>query len=179
MGRQFLYSIWEVLEVVLIASVTVLVIRYFIVQPFLVSGASMFDTFIDGDYVLVDELSYRFKNLERGDVVVFRYPLNPKLYYIKRVIGISGDRIVVNSGGVFVNDVKITEEYLDEGIYTGGNVDVVIKDGQFFAMGDNRPHSYDSRSFGVVPLGNTIGVVRVRLLPFTSAQIFERPDYGL
>lgn len=179
MSRRWLYGAWEILEVVLIAAVTVFLIRTFVVQPFLVSGSSMFDSFVDSDYVLVDELSYRFKKPERGDVVVFRYPLNPQLFYIKRIIGLPGDRLIVQDNGVFVNGKKINEMYLRNEVVTSGRVDVDVQKDQMFVMGDNRPNSYDSRSFGPAPLANIIGVVRVRLLPFARAQVFERPDYGL
>jgi len=179
MTRRFLYGVWEVLEVVLIAAVTVFLIRSFIVQPFLVSGSSMFETFIDGDYVLVDELTYRFKEPERGDVVVFRYPINPKLFYIKRIIGLPGDQIVVQGGKYFVNGQEINESYLQEGMITSGRVDVEVGESEMFVSGDNRPNSYDSRSFGPVAWDNIIGVVRVRLLPFANAQVFERPEYNL
>lgn len=178
-SRQFLYNLWEVLEVVLIATITVFLIRAFIVQPFLISGSSMIDTFHDGDYVLVDELTYRFKEPERGDVVVFRYPLNPRLFYIKRVIGIEGDLVEVNRGKVIINGKELQEPYLKEDMSTSGNVLLNIDKGYFFAMGDNRIGSYDSRNFGPVPKDNIIGVVRVRLLPFASAKIFERPVYNL
>lgn len=179
MTRRFFYSVWEILEVVLIAAVTVFLIRAFVVQPFLVSGSSMFATFIDGDYVLVDELTYRFKEPDRGDVVVFRYPYNPKLFYIKRIIGLPGDQIVVQNGKYFVNGHEITEPYLQEGLVTSGRVDVSIGEGQMFVSGDNRPNSYDSRSFGPASLENIIGLVRVRLLPFAEAKVFEKQDYGI
>ena len=175
--RSFLFNIWEVLEVVLIAAVTVFLIRAFIVQPFLVSGRSMFSSFVDADYVLVDELSYIFKGPERGDVIVFRYPLNPKLFYIKRVIGTPGDHVVVKDGEVFVNEVKLKEEYLDPGVTSMGRVDEYVGEGELMAFGDNRPHSYDSRSFGPFPFDNIIGVVRVRLLPIVRAQVINRPSY--
>jgi len=115
-----LYSLWEILEVMLIAVAAVFLIRAFVVQPFLVSGASMENTFIDGDYVLVDELSYRFKKPEMGDVIVFRYPLNPKLFYIKRIIGVESDRVAVSEGAVFVNGNKLGEDYVRDGSRTVG-----------------------------------------------------------
>ena len=174
--RQLLFSIWEVLEIVLIAAVTVFLIRAFVVQPFLVSGASMELTFIDGDYVLVDEITYRFKEPERGDVVVFRYPLNPRLFYIKRIVGLPGDWVVVRGGDVFVGGQKLEEDYLKD-LGTIGRVDVNVAEGELFVMGDNRYHSYDSRNFGVVPEDSVIGVVRLRLLPTTRAELIERPAY--
>lgn len=163
----------------MIAAITVFLIRSFIVQPFLVSGSSMYDTFIDGDYILVDELTYQFKGPERGDIVVFRYPLNPKLFYVKRIIGLPGDQITVKEGSYFINEQGIDEPYLRDDVFTTGRVDVIIDDEQLFVSGDNRPNSYDSRSFGPISFDDLIGVVRVRLLPFANAQMFERPNYDL
>jgi len=175
--RSLLYGTWEILEVVLIAAITVFLIRALIVQPFLVSGLSMFSTFRDGDYVLVDEITYRLRSPGRGDVVVFRYPLNRKLFYIKRIIAAPGDRVVVESGQVFVNGKKIKEDYLDKGITSAGRLNAVVQDDELYTFGDNRPHSYDSRNFGAVPFKDIIGMVRVRLLPLTSARVIERPVY--
>lgn len=176
MMRRALYNVWEILEIVIIAVVTVFLIRAFIVQPFLVSGASMEIAFLDGDYVLVDEITYRFKQPERGDVIVFRYPLNPKLFYIKRVIGTDGEKVVVAGGDIFVGDSKLNENYLRPGTRTFGDGGSVATD-ELFVMGDNRNHSFDSRNWGIVPFDNIIGVVRTRLLPVARAQVIERPEY--
>lgn len=163
---------------VLVAAITVFLIRTFVVQPFLVSGASMEHTFIDGDYVLVDEISYRFQEPQRGDVVVFRYPLNPSLFYIKRVIGIPGDHLEVNNNHILVNGEVLNEPYLDLENRTLGGNNLILKDGEIFAVGDNRLHSYDSRSWGTVPYENIIGVVKLRLLPALTSGVIERPDYN-
>jgi signal peptidase I len=177
--REFIFGLWEVIEVVIIALAMVFVMRSFIVQPFLISGSSMLHTFFDGDYVLVDELTYRFKEPERGDIIVFRFPLSPNIYYIKRVIGVRGDRVVVSAGEVKINDKKIKEDYLDKGMYTNGKSDVFVGDNQVFVMGDNRTGSSDSRIWGFVPYENIIGVVRLRLLPLNKVHIFNRPIYNL
>lgn len=176
--REFFYSMWQIVEIVIIAAATVFLIRAFIVQPFLVSGSSMFSTYIDGDYVLVDELTYKFKEPSRGDVVVFRYPLKPSVFYIKRVMGLPGDHVVVKSGQVYINDKQVEESYLDKGITSNGDLDIVVKPGELYAFGDNRPHSYDSRFFGPIPFDNLIGLVNLRLLPVERAEIMRRPIYN-
>ena len=91
--KKILWSLFEVFETVTIAVVAVILVRYFVVQPFVVSGASMEPTFYNGNYLLIDELSYRFRSPERGEVVVFRYPGDQKSFYIKRIIGLPGERI--------------------------------------------------------------------------------------
>ncbi|OGM89802.1 signal peptidase I, partial [Candidatus Wolfebacteria bacterium RBG_13_41_7] len=98
--KAFLYSFWEILEVVAVAVVVVVAIRSFIVQPFLVSGASMEPNFSSGDYLLIDEVSYRFNQPERGDVIVFHYPGDESVYYIKRVIGLPGERLLISNDGI-------------------------------------------------------------------------------
>src|SRR3990167_2611007 len=100
--RKFIISIFEILEVVGIALVAVFLIRKFLVQPFLVSGASMVPTFSNGDYVLIDELSYYFRIPQRGEVIVFRYPNDESTYFIKRVIGLPGEHIMIRDGKVRV-----------------------------------------------------------------------------
>jgi len=110
-------------------------------------------------------------------VVVFRYPLDPRLFYIKRIIGLPDDLVTVGDGKVVVNGQDLSETYLDEGLVTTGRVSVVVKPGELFAMGDNRPHSFDSRNFGAVPFANIIGVVKLRLLPTARAGTINRPFY--
>ena len=118
--KTFLANIWEIAEVVIIALVTVFFIRTFIVQPFLVSGASMEPTFDNGNYLLVDEITYYFRNPERGEVTVFKYPGNPSSFFIKRIIALPGERVVVEEGKVKVAKSQdspleiIYEQYLPD-----------------------------------------------------------------
>ncbi len=177
--KRFFFAIWEVAEVVLIAAVTVFVVRSFLVQPFLVSGASMEPSFSDGDYLIVDEISYRFREPDRGETIVFRYPGNPSLYYIKRVIGLPGERVEIKDGGVTIynqanpNGLRLDEKYIDSHIRTSGQIDTTLGLNDFFVLGDNRNYSFDSRLWGVLPRQNIIGIVRMRLLPLNQAQAFD------
>lgn len=177
--KHFLLAFWEVAEVILIAVVTVFFVRSYLMQPFLVSGASMEPNFSTGNYLLIDEVTYRLRVPERGEVVVFRYPNDPSVYYIKRIIGLPGDRVVVKDGGVEIinkdnpDGLKINEEYLDQNLKTLGDIDSTLNNGEYFVMGDNRSFSYDSRSWGVLPKDNIIGIVRLRLFPFNSIEAFN------
>ncbi len=177
--KSFLLAIWEVLEVVVVAVATVFIIRTFLIQPFLVSGASMEPNFSSGDYLLIDEISYRMREPQRGEVVVFKYPDNPSVYYIKRIIGLPGERVVIKEGGITVYNsqnpegLKVDEGYLVAGIRTSGRVDVVLDDSHYFVLGDNRNYSFDSRSWGPLPEEDIIGLARLRLLPVTKAQAFN------
>lgn len=176
--KQFLMAVWEVVEVVAVAVATVFIIRNFLVQPFLVSGASMEPNFSSGDYLMIDEVSYRFREPERGETIVFRYPNNPSVYYIKRVVGLPGERVVIKDGFVKVYNqqnpkgFKLQEDYLLPGVRTSGNVDEVLGEGKYFVLGDNRNYSFDSRSWGALPESNLIGVVRLRLFPVNNLAAF-------
>jgi len=178
--KKVLWPFFEVLETVAIAIVAVVIVRTFVVQPFVVSGASMEPTFYNGNYLLVDELTYRFRPPERGEVIVFRYPEDPSVFYIKRIIGLPGDRVTLadNVITVYENGAKtpLQEKYLD-GNPTLGVFDVTVPQGDYFVLGDNRNFSYDSRSWGPLPAKNIIGLVRLRLWPLNEADVFSAPAY--
>lgn len=180
--KKFLYSFWETIEVALVAIIAVFVIRTFLIQPFLVSGASMEPNFSSGDYLLIDELTYHFKEPERGDVVVFHYPENDSIFYIKRIIGLPGERISFKDGTVTIFNAEhpqgfaLEEIYLSEELHTAGS-EVVLRDGYYFVMGDNRSFSFDSRSWGPLNKSKIVGVVRLRLWPFNKVLAVERPTY--
>ena len=173
----------EILEIAAIAIVTVLLIRNFLVQPFLVNGASMEPNFSNNDYLLVDELAYRIREPERGEVVVFRYPGDESTFYIKRIIGLPGERLELKNGvlTIYNNEnlegIVLNEQYLSPGLSTRGDSDVTLTDNEYFVLGDNRSYSFDSRSWGQLPEENLIGLVRLRLWPFTKVSAFGAPSY--
>lgn len=139
--------------------------------------------FSNNDYLLVDELSYRFRDPERGEVVVFRYPGNESIFYIKRIIGLPSERLELKNGTLTIyNDVNLNgtvldEGYLSEDLLTRGDLDTTLKNNEYFVLGDNRSYSFDSRSWGSLPQKNLIGLVRLRLWPFTRVSAFETPAY--
>src|SRR5680860_453257 len=100
--RKFFIFVWEIIKVVSISLAIILPIRYFLIQPFYVKGASMEPNFHDREYLIVDEISYRFREPARGDVIVFRYPENPEEYFIKRIIGLPGESLEIMNGGVYL-----------------------------------------------------------------------------
>ncbi|MFH0806564.1 MAG: signal peptidase I [Candidatus Brennerbacteria bacterium] len=178
--RKVLWSLFEVFQTVAIAVVAVFFVRTFIAQPFLVSGASMEPTFSNGDYLLVDELVYRFREPVRGEVVVFRYPGDDRSFYIKRVIGLPGERVTIVSGAVTVTKdgvpIVLPEPYVAKGLMAGDG-DVTLGESEYYVLGDNRGFSFDSRSWGPLPNDHMIGLVRMRLWPFSSALAFSAPSY--
>jgi signal peptidase I len=180
--RNGLVSFWETVRTVVLSVIAVLLVRTFVAQPFLVSGASMDPTFKDGDYLLVDELSYRAREPERGEVVVFRYPGDHRFHYIKRIIGLPGEKIISKDGELSVwsaeNKKVLTEKYLEEKtLKDTGEFEVALAEDQYFVMGDNRGFSYDSRSWGPLSSEEITGLVRFRLWPVQTAEVFAAPQY--
>ena len=173
--KKYLLDVWEVLETLIVAFVSILLIYEFVAQPFKVEGVSMQPNFQNGDYLLVDELTYRFQNPERGQVIVFHNPQDVKEYYIKRIIGLPGDTITIENNQVYVNGKLLSESYLPPGLPTPGNETVVLKKSpaQYFVMGDNRILSYDSRYWGPVDRNLIVGVVRLRFWPLDELKFFN------
>lgn len=166
----------ELLKFVVVAAVIVLPVRLFVAQPFIVSGESMSPTFENGEYLIVDELTYRLEEPKRGDVVIFRYPRNPSEFFIKRIIGLPGETVTIEDGTVSVKEAGGTTIILDEpyvkNIGNGRNATYTVDEESYFVMGDNRPESSDSRVWGLMPKENLIGRAFVRLLPVNEAGIF-------
>lgn len=165
----------ELLKFALIAVVIVVPVRLFVAQPFIVSGASMDPTFHNGQYLIVDELTYRFDDPNRGDVVIFKYPKDPTQFFIKRIIGLPGETVQVRPGGITITKtngekVELEEDYIvNEG--NGNGTTATLSDGEYFVMGDNRPESSDSRLWGKLPRENIVGRALVRLLPLESISL--------
>jgi len=137
-----------------------------------VRGNSMAPGIQDGDRILVEPWSYVFGQAHRGDVVVMQYPLDPQVDYIKRIIGLPGDRVTLADGHVWVNGVLLDEPYVDS-IDPSSYLSVMVDDRSVFVLGDNRPRSSDSREFGLVPVDNLRGRVDLRLWPPTRAGFID------
>jgi signal peptidase I len=152
--------------------VIVVPLRLFVISPFVVDGESMHPTFENLDYLIIDELSYRFEAPARGDVIVFRYPLNPSVFYIKRIIGLPGETVSITQGTASIttadgSSFTLAEPYIsaEDASY---NQKVTLGAGQYFVMGDNRPNSSDSRVWGPLPAKDIVGRVLLRLLPLSK-----------
>jgi len=180
--KNFFSFVWEVTKIVIIAAVIVIPIRYFLFQPFFVRGQSMDPNFGNGDYLIVDEISYRFRSPERGEVVVFKYPEDPSQRFIKRIIGLPGETVEIKDGEITVynqtgSNLLDESDYLNSNLFTSGNTKVILVEDQYFVLGDNRPFSFDSRRFGFLPKENIIGRVILRAWPLNSLSGFEAPAY--
>lgn len=182
--KRVLRSVGELLQVALIVTAIVLPIRYFLVQPFYVKGASMEPNFEDKQYLIIDEITYRFREPERGEICVFRYPNDPSQFFIKRVIGLPGETVSVSANKVTITTVGGRTETLDESSYlastvvTAGEKSVTLGTDEYFVMGDNRPNSLDSRIFGAVPRKKIVGRVMLRGWPVSTMTWFETPRYN-
>ncbi|MBI2057541.1 MAG: signal peptidase I [Candidatus Yanofskybacteria bacterium] len=177
--KELLSFFWEVIRIVVISLAIIVPVRYFLVQPFFVRGTSMESLFEDGDYLLIDEISYRFRQPQRGEVIVFRAPEDKSQFYIKRIIGLPGEEIQVRENKVVVfnkdnpKGFELEESpYLDKGAKTSGNLKVSIGPSEYFVLGDNREHSSDSRVWGQVDRGLITGRAFFRAWPFDKVTKF-------
>ena len=182
-SKAFLTFFFDILETVVIAFAIFAVVYIFIASPHEVIGRSMEPNFHEGEFLLADKLSYRFREPKRGEVVIFQF--DDTHDYIKRVVGLPGDEIEIHDGYVYVNGKKIPEsEYLDTAVRTAnGNYltpgrKEIIPEGHVFAMGDNRPHSSDSRNFGMVAEDKIKGRAIFRYWPFDKVTIVPKTTYG-
>lgn len=185
-SKEALKFFVELMKVAFVSLAIIIPVRYFLIQPFYVKGASMEPNFHDKEYLIVNEIGYRFENPIRGDIVVFRYPNNPKSFFIKRIIALPGERIEIKDGEVRIyNKENINGAVLDEstylaaGVHTSGNVDQILEEDEYFVMGDNRNSSLDSRSFGSVPRESFIGRAWIRGWPLDKITTFDRLIYNL
>jgi signal peptidase I len=173
---------WEVIKIVVLAFAIVIPIRFFLFQPFVIQGASMEPNFHEADYLIVDELSYRFRAPERGEVVVFKYPYDTSKRFIKRIIGLPGETIEIKNGQVIIvetngQQMTLTEPYIPAGFVAPDMSSYQLGQGQYFVLGDNRPYSSDSQDWGELPFKNIIGRVQFRLWPVSGLSVIEAPQY--
>jgi signal peptidase I len=197
-SRRALGCAFEVVETLVLTLLIYLVIHNFVAQPFEVQQSSMVPTIVDGEYILIDKLTTRFNGYEYGDVVVFNPPSESGLAtdgipFIKRIIGLPGDTVSLENGRVFVtrpgqSPVRIEEPYVvmeADGSTaatlprdpSGQETEWVVPEGSYFVMGDNRPHSQDSRAFGPIEEGLILGRAWLRYFPLERIGVIERPDY--
>jgi signal peptidase I len=173
----------DTIQSILIAAAIFLVLYIFVIRPFQVNGESMFPTFENREYVLTNLIGMRLGELQRGDVVVFRAPLDPDKDFIKRVIGLPGDLVMVKNGEVYINDSPLDETaYLRRSVPTyPGNflkdgVAVTVPSDRYIVMGDNRPNSSDSREWGFVPKDLIIGKSMLVYWPISRIRLIGNPN---
>lgn len=164
----------ELLQFIIVVLLVVLPIRLYIAQPFVVVGQSMEPTFVSNEYLIVDELSYKLDQPERGQVIVFKYPYGieqngASKYFIKRIIGLPGETVLIREGVVSIKNKENPKGFILNEPYVSSKADtsmsMTLGEDQYFVMGDNRPKSFDSRSWGPLPSDLIVGKAFIRLLP--------------
>lgn len=170
------YQVFDLVRFVLICLAVVIPVRIFIAQPFIVDGASMEPTIETGEYFIVDRISYRIKEPQRGDVIVIRPPSNQSTFFIKRLIGLPGETVRFEGDTVvIVNEespegIVLDEPYISRSIISA-DLEIVLGEDEFYVMGDNRPSSQDSRYFGALRREDIVGRAWLRLFPLNQAKI--------
>lgn len=168
----------ELFKFAFIALIIVLPIRYFVAQPFIVSGESMISTFQNNDYLIVDEISQKIRPIARGDVLIFHPPVAETKYYIKRVIGLPGETVELRGSTITIKNATnpdgftLVEPYVDPANAATNNLTFHLTNSQYFMMGDNRAGSYDSRAWGPLEAKEIIGRPIVRLFPLSAISVF-------
>ncbi len=165
-------EVWDVIKFLAPIIVIVFIVRTFIAQPFIVDGESMSPNFHTGHYLVIDEISYRLGHPQRGDVIVLRYPLDPKRFFLKRIIGLPGEHVIIRDGKVYIANAEnpkgalLNEPYESQVTLAAGPYkDVTLGEDEYFVMGDNRGGSSDSRAWGILPRKNIVGRALLRLFP--------------
>jgi len=171
-SKEVLTFLLDSLKILLIALAIVIPVRVLLFQPFMVKGSSMEPNYHSSDYLIIDELSYRLRDPQRGEVIVFKYPLNTSYRYIKRIIGLPGETIEIKNGEVFVSRANGEPQKINEDLYLSAKVKaewgstnfapLTLKQDEYFVMGDNRKYSSDSRVWGVLPIKDITGRVLLR-----------------
>lgn len=182
LGALILFFL-EILQIVIVAAIIIVPIRLYVVKPFIVQGASMEPNLHDDEYLIIDEISYRLRDIDRGEIVVFEPPNNGTEFYIKRIIGLPGETVEIQDGIITVftddqpNGVQLEEEYISE--YTHGQIRLTLGADEYFVLGDNRDASLDSRKFGAVHKDSIVGRAWLRGLPLNKLGILSIPDYSM
>jgi len=172
----------ELIKIIFLAGITIFVIRYFLFKPFYVKGQSMEPNFHERDYLIIDEITYRFREPVRGEVVVLKSPVSTD-FYLKRIVALPGERIKIEEGKVIIYNEQspkglvLNEEYLE--VETTGSISLTLGSEQYFVLGDNRSASFDSRRFGAISKDELVGRVWFRGWPVNKIATFDLPVYNL
>ena len=177
--------IFDFLQSIALGGAFFVVIYLFVMQPHQVKGNSMHPTYINKQYILTDKISFKFRTPQRGEVIILKSPTNPDIDFIKRIIGLPGENLMVKSGEVYLNNQPLNEDYINvrTPVFPGGflkeGVQITVPEQSYFVMGDNRPGSSDSREFGFVPFQNIVGKVFFRYYPINKFGLITKPSYQI
>ncbi len=184
LASSILIFIWDLAKTALIVAIIAFSVRYFLIEPFIVQGASMEPNFHNLDYLLIEKVdNYLKDDFERGSVVIFHPPSSPSQNYIKRIIGLPNEEIFIRNNQVMIQNKEhpqgfiLKENYLKPNTKTEGTIKVKLNNDEYYLMGDNRDNSKDSRSFGPVPEKNIIGTAWLAVYSPTGPKFIKQPSY--
>ena len=176
--------VWDLVKILAISLVIIIPFRLLVAEPFVVSGSSMLPNFHNKDYLIVDRISYRSREPQRGDVVVMKYPKDTSQYFIKRIIGLPGEKIELRNGKAVITNSEhpegweLEENYLPKNIATLGKPGpYTLGSGEYFVLGDNRTASSDSRVWGILPEDDIVGRAFLRAFPLGNFGLIKTPTY--
>ena len=174
---------FDTIRIVVISLIIIIGIRSFVMQPFFVNGQSMEPNFHDGDYLIVNEIGYRLDDPKRGDVVIFHYPSDPRQFFIKRIIGLPGEKLEIKNNKITIYNKErpdgfvLDEFYISKSAVISKDYSQELKNDEYYVLGDNRTASSDSRVWGVLERHYMVGKAWVRAWPFGDFSIFEGVEY--
>jgi len=183
--KNLIAKFFDFLQGIVVFLAILVMIYLFLFSPQEINGQSMEPTFFNTELIITNKFIYKITPPKRGDVVIFKSPKNKDIDYIKRVIGLPGDKVKLENNIYFVNGVKLDEPYLRPDTQTSGGAflqegdTIIVPEGEYFVSGDNRPHSSDSREFGTVPLNDFIGKGIFRYWPIDKFKVIANPTYAV
>ena len=186
-GNSFLSDLkdfsFDTIKIIVISLIIIIGIRSFVMQPFFVNGQSMEPNFHDGDYLIINEIGYRLDDPKRGDIIVFHYPNDPSQFFIKRVIGLPGEKIEIRNKEITIynkdnpDGFALDEFYIPKSAVISKDYSQELKNDEYYVLGDNRTASSDSRVWGVLERHHIVGKVWIRAWPFDNFSVFEGVEY--
>ncbi len=182
---DILNSIFDFFQGIVVFMAMLVMVYLFLFSPQEINGQSMFPTFYDKELLITNKIVYKLKEPKRGDIIVFKSPRNKDIDYIKRVIGLPGETIVLKNSSYYINGTKLEEPYIVPTIVTSAGAflkegeSITVPDGMYFLSGDNRPHSSDSREFGPIPVTDFIGQALFRYWPVNKFLVIPSVSYGI
>jgi len=183
--KRGIAAIFDFLQGIVVFLAVIVMVYLFLFSPQEINGASMEPSFFNAELIITNKFIYKVTPPVRGDVVIFKSPRNKDIDYIKRVIGVPGDRVKLSNNAYYINDIKLDEPYLrpdtqiSGGSYLHEGVEITVPEGYYFVSGDNRPHSSDSREFGPIPLEDFIGKGILLYWPANRFSRIVNPTYGV
>ncbi|MFH0749815.1 MAG: signal peptidase I [Candidatus Gottesmanbacteria bacterium] len=182
--KRLIAAFFDFMQGIVVFLAMLVMVYLFLFSPQEINGQSMFPTFYDKELLITSKIVYKLHAPKRGDVVIFKSPTNKEIDYIKRVIGLPGETILLKNSTYYINGTKLEEPYIGKDVYTSAGSflkegeDTTVPEGKYFVSGDNRPHSSDSREFGPIPIEDFIGQGLFRYWPANKFWVIPSVDYG-